>query len=74
MMANRVPQSKEVLFTQALLGHQDLIIFASIRFVLKKIIKLNLKKIRNWFKSTDYGLIFLEEKHVQTGLARFIPV
>ena len=55
-----------------------MIIFDSIRFLLKKIIKL--KKIfkkkpkpnRNRFKPTGFGSVrFLGQKPVQTGLARF---
>ena len=55
-----------------------MIIFDSIRFLLKKIIKLknNLKKKpkpnRNRFKPTGFGSVrFLGQKPVQTGLARF---
>jgi hypothetical protein len=46
-------------------------IFDSVRFLLKKVIKLNFfKKNQNQFKPTGFGSV-LGKKPVQTGLARF---
>jgi hypothetical protein len=53
-------------------------IFGSVRFLSKKITKpIFLKKNRNRFKPTGFGSVrfgFVEQKPVQTGLARFFSV
>jgi hypothetical protein len=55
----------------------EVIIFCSVWFLLKKIIKLNFFKKKpksgqtDWFR---FYLVFLGPKPVQTGLAWFFPV
>ena len=65
-------------FIQVKLG---VIIFGSVRFLSKKVTKLNFffckkksKSNRNRVKPTGFGSVFLGQKPVQTGLARFFPV
>jgi hypothetical protein len=51
------------------------IIFGSVRFLSKKsnqtVFFLKKKPNRNRFKPTGFGSVILEQKPVQTGLARF---
>jgi hypothetical protein len=49
------------------------IIFGSVRFLSKKIIKLNFfKKNRNWFKPTGFGSVWFFR--TKTGSNRFVSV